>query len=169
MEHSRQSLKKATCKVTEQGTAAIDKLLDQEHARRDPEPLEEVAEAGLRGLSAIDESASEVGTVLASTMSELGDGGGHVLRWIGGLFDRALEVTAAAERQFGKLLQHLQTLTSHILLKRAKGPALSSSGLWVPANGAAAEWGVLSSLPPRPASSPGPAGEAHTDINRSTP
>jgi hypothetical protein len=109
MENFKQLFKKASCQVTQQGTSAIDKLLDQEHARRDPEPLEEFAEAGLRGLSAIDEGASEVGTVLARTMAVLSDGGGRVLRWTGGLFDRGLETTAAAERHFGKLVQDVQS------------------------------------------------------------
>jgi hypothetical protein len=90
----------------QQPKSAIDKLLDMEFARRDPEPLHDIADIGLRGISAIDDGIYGLRNKLVVTMSAGARFTALPLRHAQALIDRAFIAMCPADYRGPVGLRH---------------------------------------------------------------
>jgi hypothetical protein len=78
--------------------SAIDKLLDQEHARKVPDTLHGVGQIGLNGMEAIDDGLRGFRRRLFRTVTIVGIRGSRLLERTGEWIDQGLHAVGEAEK-----------------------------------------------------------------------
>ena len=89
----------------QQQKSAIEKLLDQEHARQEPDTFHGIANVGLWGISTIDEGVLGLKQRFLRTVASFSVRGGTLLKKTGDLANEGLEAVAAAERYSNEKLR----------------------------------------------------------------